>query len=745
MFNFILKILIVSIFLINTVYAKKITSFNISGNDRIPDQTIIMFTEKSINDVIDENSLNSILKNLYNTNFFKDVSVKFENNILFISVNENPIIQNISYNGIKSQKIRKIFEDNATLRSRDSFDKIILKQDELRILSSLKDLGYFFSTFEVYVENLDNNQVNISYEIDLGKRSKIKKISFLGNKIFKERKLRSIIVSEEYKFWKFISGKKYLNENLTKLDTRLLKNFYLNKGYYNAEVQPSYAKLINKNEFELVFNIDAKNIFLFGDLSIKLPSDFEDTNYQSIVKLFSKIKGEKYSINMVNQILEELENITISQQYESTSASVIENIDDNIINLTFELSETERFIIEKINIFGNNVTKETVIRNQFEIDEGDPFNEILQKKTENNIKSLNFFKSVNIDTIDGSVLNSKVLNINLEEKPTGEISAGAGVGTSGGTISFGVRENNYLGSGVQVNSNITLNDDSIKGLLSVTNPNVNNTDKSFYYRIEAIDLDRLSNFGYKSSKLGFSFGTDFEYFKDFNLGTGVATYYEDIETDNSASTRQQAQDGNYFDTFLKLDFDLDKRNQKFKTSDGYRGIYSVDLPLISENNTITNSYNYRFFQELFEENISTASFLIKSANSITGDNIKLSERLYIPSRRLRGFESGKVGPKDGNDFIGGNFVTALNLSSTLPNFIENSENLDFLFFFDAANIWGVDYDSSINDNYKIRSSIGLGIDWFTPIGPLNFSLSQPLTKSSSDTTETFRFNLGTSF
>ena len=745
MFNFILKILIVSIFLINTVYAKKITSFNISGNDRIPDQTIIMFTEKSINDVIDENSLNSILKNLYNTNFFKDVSVKFENNILFISVNENPIIQNISYNGIKSQKIRKIFEDNATLRSRDSFDKIILKQDELRILSSLKDLGYFFSTFEVYVENLDNNQVNISYEIDLGKRSKIKKISFLGNKIFKERKLRSIIVSEEYKFWKFISGKKYLNENLTKLDTRLLKNFYLNKGYYNAEVQPSYAKLINKNEFELVFNIDAKNIFLFGDLSIKLPSDFEDTNYQSIVKLFSKIKGEKYSINMVNQILEELENITISQQYESTSASVIENIDDNIINLTFELSETERFIIEKINIFGNNVTKETVIRNQFEIDEGDPFNEILQKKTENNIKSLNFFKSVNIDTIDGSVLNSKVLNINLEEKPTGEISAGAGVGTSGGTISFGVRENNYLGSGVQVNSNITLNDDSIKGLLSVTNPNVNNTDKSFYYRIEAIDLDRLSNFGYKSSKLGFSFGTDFEYFKDFNLGTGVATYYEDIETDNSASTRQQAQDGNYFDTFLKLDFDLDKRNQKFKTSDGYRGIYSVDLPLISENNTITNSYNYRFFQELFEENISTASFLIKSANSITGDNIKLSERLYIPSRRLRGFESGKVGPKDGNDFIGGNFVTALNLSSTLPNFIENSENLDFLFFFYSANIWGVDYDSSINDNYKIRSSIGLGIDWFTPIGPLNFSLSQPLTKSSSDTTETFRFNLGTSF
>ena len=169
------------------------------------------------------------------------------------------------------------------------------------------------------------------------------------------------------------------------------------------------------------------------------------------------------------------------------------------------------------------------------------------------------------------------------------------------------------------------------------------------------------------------------------------------------------------------------------------------MPLISETNTLTNTYSYRYFDELYENNISTFSLLLKSANSITGDDIKLSERLFIPSNKLRGFVKGKVGPKDGDDYIGGNFVTALNFASTLPQVAPNMQNIDISVFFDAANVWGVDYDSSIDDDGDIRSSIGIGIDWFTMIGPLNFTFSQPITKETSDKTETFRFNIGTSF
>ena len=208
---------------------------------------------------------------------------------------------------------------------------------------------------------------------------------------------------------------------------------------------------------------------------------------------------------------------------------------------------------------------------------------------------------------------------------------------------------------------------------------------------------------------------------------------------------KKKQEGNYFDTFLKLNFDYDKRNQNYQTSDGFRSQYYLDLPIISETNTITNSLDYKFFTELYEQNITSASILLRAAKSINNDNIKLSERLYIPSKRLRGFEKGKVGPKDGNDFIGGNFITTINFTSTIPQILENAENMDFAIFLDIANVWGVDYDSSLDSSDKVRSSIGIGIDWFTVLGPLNFSLATPLTKDANDKTESFRFNIGTAF
>ena len=162
--------------------------------------------------------------------------------------------------------------------------------------------------------------------------------------------------------------------------------------------------------------------------------------------------------------------------------------------------------------------------------------------------------------------------------------------------------------------------------------------------------------------------------------------------------RQKSQEGDYWDSFLTLSVDVDKRNQKFKTTDGYRTYYNLDLPVISDNNTLTNTLSYKSYVELYENNITSYSFFIQGANSITNDDVKLSERLFISSNRLRGFESGKIGPKDGSDFVGGNYAAAVNFSTTLPTFLQNNQNVDLLFFIDAANLWGVDYDSTINDS-----------------------------------------------
>ena len=739
------KFLIIYFFLYTNSYSQIINKIIINGNDRISNETIKMFSKFDINDEINNNELNSILKNLYNTNYFKDINVLFKNNILTIYVEEYPIIQSINYTGIKSNKIIEQISIDKLIKEKSPYNISSFKNEKDRIIKKIKDLGYYDSKVDTTVETLDNNLVNVNFNIDLGDKTKIKKITFIGNKIFKDRKLKRLIISSEYKFWKIISGRKFLNENLVTIDKRLLKNFYLNNGYYNVSINSSFAKLINQNEFELIFNIDAKNRIYFGDIKLDLPIDFNKDNFKKINTLFKKIKNEPYSINTINKILDEIDEITSLEQYQFIKASVIENIISDKINLTFKIDETEKFYVERINIFGNSITQENVVRNQLELDEGDPFNEILFNKSINNIKSLNFFKNVSQKVLDGSDPANKILNISVEEKPTGEISASAGIGTDGGSIGFGVKENNFMGKGIALDSNLNVSTDSVKGKFSVTNPNYKNSDKSLYLSAEAIENDNYKTYGYKSNKTGLTIGTNFEYLNNFNLGIGSSNFYEVIKTNSTASEAQQKQEGSYWDSFLNLDFDYDKRNQKFQTSSGFKSFYSIDIPIVSDNNTLKNFYNYSHYFDLFEKNISNISIMLQAANSITNKNIKLSERINIPSSKLRGFESGRVGPKDGDDYIGGNFASSINFSSTIPQFFEESQNVDFLLFIDVANVWGVDYDSSIDDNGSIRSSTGIALDWYSPIGPLNFSLAYPISKKNSDKTETFRFNLGTTF
>ena len=745
LFIYTIKVIIFYIFFLTCVYSEIIDKISINGNDRISNKTIQMFANIELKDEISNNKINQILKDLYETNFFENVKVQFENNTLTIEVNEYPIILNINYNGIKSKTLLKEINFEKLIREKSPYNNITLEDEKNRLDNKIKEIGYFNSKIGITIENLDNNLVNINFDIELGDKAKIKKISFIGNKIFKDNKLKRLIASTEYKFWKFISGRKYLNPNLVEIDKRLLNNYYLNNGYYNVSINSSFAKLIENNEFELIYNIDAKNKIYFGDLKLDLPVDFDNENFSKINKLFKEIKNKPYSINTINKILDEIDEITTLEQYQFINATVLENIDSDKINLTFKIKETKKIYVKKINIYGNSITEENVIRNQLELDEGDPFNKILFNKSINNIKSLNFFKTVDQKISDTDDLNTKIIDIFVEEKPTGEISATAGFGTSGGSIGFGIKENNFIGKGVSLDSNFLLSEESFKGKFSVTNPNYNNSDKSLYVSLLASEDDNMEKFGYKSNKTGFNIGTNFEYLDDFRLGLGTSNFYEVIKTDSTASKTQQDQKGNYWDSFLDIDFNYDKRNQKFQTSSGFLSYYAINLPLISEKNTLRNHYNYSNYFDLYNQNISSISFMLKSANSLTNDNVKLSERINIPSKKLRGFEAGRVGPKDGDDFIGGNFAAAINFSSTLPQFFEESQNIDLLFFFDVANIWGVDYDSALDDDGSIRSSTGFALDWFTPIGPLNFSLALPITKKNGDKTETFRFNLGTSF
>ena len=745
MFKFFIHLTILSFFLIFSSYAKNYERIIINGNERISSETILVFSEISEDQSLNENSINNILKKLYKSGYFKDVSVKIENNNLIIDVLENPVIQTVYINGIKRKKTEESLYEILSLKNRSSYNSINVKKDENAILNYLKEQGFYFSKITSSYQDLGDNKIDLYYEIDLGDKAKISKISFIGDKIFKDSTLRSVILSEEYRFWKFISGKKYLNENLINYDKRLLNNFYKNKGFYNVVIESSFASYLGNDEFEILYNISSGKKYYFNEFNLNLPIDYEADNFNELNNIFRDLKGEKYSLNSIDKILKEIDKIVLNEQFEFLKSSVQEEIKDNLINLTFDIGESEKFYVEKINILGNNITREEVIRNNLLVDEGDAFNELLQAKTINNLKALNFFSKVDSEIIDATDLNRKIINITVEEKPTGEIMAGAGVGTSGGTVAFGVSENNYLGRGIEFSSDVSVSAESLKGLIAINNPNYKGSNRSLNVSLESTVTDRLKNFGYESNKTGFSVGSGFEFYENLYWNTGFSSYIEKLETDSTASASIKKQEGSYFDTFFNQTLSYDKRNQKFKTSDGYISRFTQNIPLISESYTLTNAYDYKIYNQWLDENVFSFGFFAKTTNSLKGKDVKLSDRLFLPSGKLRGFESGKVGPKDGADYIGGNYAASINLATTLPQIMPNFQNTNFSIFFDAANIWGIDYNSSLSDNSKIRSSVGIAVDFFTPIGPLNFSLSEPITKGSNDITESFRFNIGTTF
>ncbi len=740
-------LLIFSIVFLVATYSKSeiVSKVTINGNSRISNETIILFGEIKKNKDYTLKELNEVVKKLYLTEFFKVVELNIDNGNLIIFVEENPIVQNLVLEGIKAEKFKERILEILSIKERTSFIKSKLKNDISIIKRSFEDVGYYFVKIDTNIIENNNNTVDLIYNIDLGKKTKISKIKFLGKKIYKDRKLLSVITSEENKFWKLISSNKYLNRERINLDTRLLTNFYKNKGYYNARVNNSYVNFLNDESFELIFDIDPGKKYYFNELKLSLPVDYKKENFKEIDNILSSLSGKVFSNSKIEKIINEIDKIALREQYQFINAKVVETFIDNKIDFEIKIEELDKYYVERVNIFGNTYTIEKVIRNNLIIDEGDPYNEILTNKSINQVKSLRIFKTVKSTVEEGSEKNYKVINIEVEEMPTGEISAGAGIGTSGSTVSTGIKEKNYLGRGITLDANLAINEDGIKGLFSIANPNYKNSDNTLFTTIESSTLNKLSKFGYETSKYGFSVGTRYEQYEDVFFTPNFSLYLEDLKTNSNASANLKKQSGEYFDIATSYSFILDKRDQKFRTNEGYRTYFSQSLPIITEDGALGNTFEYKKFHKFEDEMIGRVSIYLNTIKSITDDDVRISKRTFIPSSKLRGFEPGRIGPKDGTDHVGGNYAAALNFSTDLPFIFKNLQSTDFKFFIDSANVWGVDYSDNADGGSKIRSSTGLSVDWFTPIGPLNFSLAKPITQHHSDKTETFRFNLGTTF
>ncbi len=750
MIRILIKVLFLLSFIYSTCFAEKINNIEISGNKRISDETIKILGEISLDSQFNNSKLNKVLKNLYETNFFNDIQISIENKTLIIKLSENPIIENIEIIGIKSKKFKENILENMVLKNRMSYTENQLRRDIDSINNILKANGFYFSKVQSSLEKNDElNSVRLRVDIEQGEKARITEIIFLGDKKIKDKKLLEVIASEEHKFWKFISNKVYLNKSLIDLDKRLLENYYRNQGYYRVKVLNSFAELDKEGSFRLIFNIDSGKKFYFNKFVLDLPEDYERSDFEKINKIFKKLSNEKYSLSKINLILSEIDRIASQRLYDFIDAEVQESIlDENKIDFNFKIVDSEKFYIERINILGNFNTIEEVIRNQLIVDEGDPLNQLLYNKSLDNIKSLGIFKSVDSEIQKGSSENLKVVNLTVEEKPTGEISLGAGVGTAGSTIGGGIKEKNFLGKGINLDTNLELSEETIKGRFIYSRPNFNYSDNTLFTSLETSTTDNLTDFGYKVSSLGFSIGTSFEQYENLFFSPEISVSIEDLETNSTASSNLKKQEGTYDDFYFNYGLNYDMRDSNYKPTSGSKTSFFQNLPLISDSAELSNTFIFTQYKKLSDQSdmIGKASIYLKAINSLkSSEDVRISKRAQVPYKRLRGFQKGKVGPIENSDYIGGNYVSTLNLSTNLPTILSTVENIDFSYFIDIANVWGVDYDSSIDDANAIRSSTGIGLDLLTPIGPLSFSLTHPISKKSTDKTETFRFNLGTTF
>ena len=742
-----MKKLIITLYFVlftSILSAEIIKKIEIEGNDRVSNETIKVYGDVSINQNVDNFKINEIIKNLYSTNFFEDINVSVSNGTLFIKVNEYPVINEIIILGEDADKFKKAIKKNIKSKKNGPFVKSFIAEDEKTIKKIYQSIGFNFLEIKSKVESFPKKRVNLYFEIEKGDKTKITKINFKGDRKLRDRRLRDIITSQESKFWKVLTQNTKLNQSNIELDKRLLTNYYKSIGYYDVKVLSEIVELKEDFQAEITYNINAGTRYKINKITTKVDPVLNKELFLPLQKIYGKVVGSYYSPFLVKKLLDELDLIISYEDLQFIEHNVNEIINDDKIEIQINVFEGQKIIVEKIEILGNTVTNETVIRSELLLDEGDPYSKVKVDKSISQLKSRRIFASVKETTSTGELPNSKNIKITVEEMPTGEISAGAGIGTNGGSFAFNISENNWLGRGMTVSANADVSADTLSGSLSFTDPNYNFTGKQLSYDLQNTKNDKPDS-GYENNVFGGGINLSYEKFKDIYFAPGINLTYDDLTTNSSASDLLKKQSGSSTDLMFDYSLSTDKRDRRFMPTSGNLTSFFQALPVYADQAYVKNGFSTSHYKEFSDDMIGALKFGATAINGINNEDVRLSKRLSLSSSRLRGFEPGKIGPKDGNDYVGGNYVTSLNLEANFPNFFPEKSNAEIGLFLDAGNVWGVDYSDTIDDSNKLRSTVGLNTSWISPAGPMSFIFSKNITKASTDVDQSFNFRLGTTF
>ena len=739
------SIIIFFIILTNVTFAE-IKKINIVGNARVSSATIESLVDKKISN-IDSIYINNLTKKIYDTDFFADVKISFNQDALTINVIENPIVNFFYINGVKDSDLDQV-NKIITLKENSIFSSSKLKKDIEATREFLNASGYYQALITPEVIKIDNNQINLIINIDKKEISKIKNIYFIGNKYFSNNQLMDVITSTEDGWWKIFSTSA-LSEQRIEYDKQLLKDFYKSKSFYDAQIESAFASIDKNNKFTLTYSINSGKKYKFGDYDLKVSGlSLKEEDIKEIKNISNKLlKNEFYSPLTINKINKQITDFLETRRYGNFEINIQDlKVADDKINIIVQLNEGQKSLVNKINIKGNTITEEKVIRDNLIISEGDQLNSSKIKKSIDNVKSKQLFSKVDYKIEDSDKKNFKDLNLFVKEQPTGSISAGVGYGTNGGLFEASVNERNFLGQGINLNFTGRLSSDVIRGELSFVDPNYKNSNKELAASLFS-EVDDYSNSGYQNKRAGTRFATKYEIYEDIFFRPNLGVQFDKLEVTGTASSLLRSRQGDFVTTSLGYNFSYDQRDSKFSPTSGSIIYFDQNIAtFFSDIPTVQTGVGATFYKELFSEKfIGSAKAKLANVVAFNDKDVKLSDRIFASASDIRGFEQRGLGPVDSGDHIGGNNLASLSLKSTFPNPIPENLRATTFLFLDMGNVWGADYSSLISDSSKLRTSTGIALDLMSPIGPLSFTYSIPLSKASTDKEQNFLFNIGSSF
>jgi outer membrane protein insertion porin family len=750
-FAFLAVVLLATIFMAPPALAENVRAIKIEGNQRIEPATVLSYINVQAGDPFDAELLNNALKSLYGTGMFADVSLYQEGSDLVIVVVENPIINEIRFEGNDKLKDENLLSE-VQLRPRTVLTRTKVQTDVERLQELYRLSGRFSAVVDPKIIKLDQNRVNLVFEINEGPTTYISRIRFIGNNQFDDDDLQKVLRSKEDRWWRLWSGDDKYDPDRLDYDRELLRKFYLDNGYADFYVENAVAELSpDRENFYVTFLLNEGIRYKVGD--VRIESNIPDLKADSLKSVVTFEKGEWYQASAIEKTIADMTEELSNRQFPFTEIrpAVDRKRDSGVIDIVFTVNPGKKLFVGNINVNGNVRTLDEVIRREMTLYEGDPFNGTRLKQSEQRLRDLAFFEKAEAKPVPGAAPDTVDIDVMVSEKSTGELSIGGGYSTTDGALAdFRIKEKNFLGKGQELLFATTLAARRTEFDFSFTEPYFLKRDLSAGVDLFHITRDYQDESSYDSRRTGA--GLRLGYPLSEHWRQSLSYRFENNEITNVPATasvyiRQQA--GKRATSALAQRLSYDTTDSRLEPTEGVRARIDTEIAgLGGDANYFKTKVGGNYYVSLKEKWVLS---LLGEAGYIFGlgdTKVRINERFYIGGDTLRGFQDGGIGPRDTltGDALGGNRFWRGSVELGLPSGLPEDLGVRLHAFSDFGALWTLDSAGpNIKDDSMMRASAGLGASWASPMGPLRADFATPLVKEDDDETEVFRISFGTRF